>query len=233
MKDGFEVVRFDLRGMGRSGGARQWVTRFEEYVEDVTEVWNWIQRAQEEKPLFLMGHSLGGLIALHFAKAYDRMLCGIVLSAPACRIGRFVSPWTIAVGKTVAKFAPKIPMPKTEIGLGLSRDPAVTEAYRRDPLCNHFNTLGQASQVLRAMGEVPSVYPHLKSPLLVVHGSHDYVISPEGSFEIVRRAGSVEKLLHFLPLGHHEPHNDIDQEYYFGLLTQWLNRIVRTKPYVA
>ena len=57
---GLEVISFDLRGMGQSGGMRQWVNHFLEYVEDTASVFQWIQRELPPKPLFMLGHSLGG-----------------------------------------------------------------------------------------------------------------------------------------------------------------------------
>src|SRR4051794_35258147 len=74
LENRLEVVRFDLRGFGRSGGRRQYVERFEDYVTDVARVFNWVHRELPPLPLFLLGHSLGGAIATHFAALYGHEL---------------------------------------------------------------------------------------------------------------------------------------------------------------
>lgn len=220
---GYTVVRFDLRGAGRSGGRRQWVQSFDDYVEDVISVFNWICRSESELPLFLLGHSMGGAVATHFAALYGRALHGLVLSAPAYLVGGAISPFVVAAGRALARVAPLFSLPKAADASFISRDAAVVDAFVNDPLCCHNNTFQQGAAVLEALAEMPALCSRILSPLLILHGSGDRIIRLEGSFELLRASGSADRTLHVLPGSYHEAHNDLDRETCFALLLQWLD----------
>lgn len=219
---GWEVGRFDLRGAGQSGGKRQWIESFEQYVDDATTVFNWLMGSREPLPTFILGHSLGGAIATHFAARYSKELTGLVLSAPAYRVGSTFPPWMIALGKAACTMVPTLRLPSAT-GEWISRDPKVVEAYINDPLACRANTLRQGREILRGLDHIPEKCSQIHCPVLIVHGSSDRVIRPEGSLEMLQMIGSTDKILHFLPGGYHEPHNDLDKDHYFELLTQWLD----------
>jgi alpha-beta hydrolase superfamily lysophospholipase len=230
---GVEVVRFDLRGSGRSGGRRQHVDRFEEYVDDVAAVYGWICRELEELPLYLMGHSMGGAIAIFFAAHYDPLLSGLVLSAPGYLVGEVVPPAKIAVGRALARFFPNLRLPKPSESPAISRDPEEVAAFAADPLCPSFNTLAQGAAVLDAFPKLPALCASITVPTVLFHGTGDRLILCEGSFTLFRALRSRDRELHYLPNVFHEPHNDYDHERYFALLTQWLKKriaVVAEKP---
>ncbi len=223
---GYEVIRFDLRGAGMSGGRRQWVKHFDDYVADMAAVYNWICRELDELPLFILGHSLGGAISTHFAALYSGALRGVVLSAPAFRVGSAISPVAIVIGKALAHLAPAVCLPKSTDASSISRDPDVCAAYLADPLACHNNTLQQGTEILRALALMPERCASIHAPILFCHGSDDRIIKLEGSFELVRCAGAGDKTLHVMPGGYHELHNDLDKEEYFALLLTWLDKHV-------
>lgn len=223
---GFDVIRFDLRGSGQSGGRKQWISSFTDYVEDTANVFNWICRTLEPLPLFVHGHSLGGAIATHFAAAYGPQLRGLSLSAPAFQVGSSISPMKIVLGRFVAALLPTTRLPNAGDFGAISRDPVVVEAYEKDPLAYHFNTLQQGDQVLRALDKMPEMIARVTVPLLIAHGTHDRIIRPLGSWLLLRKAGSADKQMHFLPSGYHEPHNDLDKDEYLALVARWLEQRV-------
>ncbi len=220
---GVEVVRFDLRGSGKSGGRRQWVEHFSDYVADTALVYNWIASHLKPLPLFVMGHSLGGGIALYFAAEYGSLFQGLILSAPGYKTGNTISPWLIRVGRVVSKVLPTF---RVHAGapLALSRDQAVAEAYLNDPLAFRFNTLQQGKAVLDAFADLPAQCRRISNPTLIVHGTADRVVRPEGSFELLQWLGSRDKELHYLPGGYHEPHLDLDQKQFFALICRWVQK---------
>jgi acylglycerol lipase len=222
MANGYEVVRFDLRGAGQSGGRRQWITEFSDYVSDTASVFNWICHSLDDCPLIVLGHSLGGAVATHFAAEYGRSLQGLVLSAPAFLVGPAVSSLTIALGKALVHIAPTFSLPKNADGSLLSRDPSVAKAYMSDPLACHNNTLRQATEILKALTMMPTCCERITTPVMIAHGTADKVIRVEGSFELMERLASKDRTLHIMPDSYHELHNDIDKEVYFGLLGAWL-----------
>lgn len=221
-KNQIEVVRFDLRGAGRSGGRRQWVEKFEDYVEDAAQVFHWIQRECPPLPLFVLGHSLGGAISAHFVKIYQKEISGLVLSAPAYLPGDAVSSVKITVGKWLVKVAPTLRIPGSTDHSSLSKDPKVAEDYRNDPLACHFNTLQQGNEILRALSEMPSVCEKISIPVLIAHGTSDRIIKLEGSYHLLRCLQSKDKSLTILPNAYHELHNDHEKEDYFSNLVIWL-----------
>lgn len=224
-ENGYEVVRFDLRGSGHSGGRRQWIEKFDDYVNDTVQVLNWIQSNQPSLPLFVLGHSLGGAIAIHFACSYWRIISGLILSAPAFKVGGGISPVKIKVGKWLEHVTPTLRVPKATGAEGISRDPRVVREYEQDPLACHFNTVQQGNEVLRALEKIPEKMSHIECPVLIAHGTHDTIILLEGSFDLIRMVKAKDKTLLILPGVFHEPHNDYDKENYFQGVLQFLRRL--------
>lgn len=221
---GFEVVRFDLRGSGRSGGLRQYIEKFADYVEDAAQVLNWIETTLPPLPLFVLGHSLGGAIAIYFTSVYQKRLKGLLLSAPGHRVGGSISPLKISAARALSRLAPKLRIPgNTDYGV-LSRDPAVAEAYANDPLSFHHNTVGQGSEILRAFEGICATCEKIQLPVFIAHGSHDRLVMLHGSYEILRALRSTDRYLAILPGVYHEPHNDYDKEEYFALLNGWISK---------
>ncbi len=227
-KLGYEVVRFDLRGAGRSGGIRQYVEGFADYVQDCVQVYTWICRELSHLPLFVLGHSLGGLIAIYFASHYSKALQGLILTAPAYKVGEGVSAFKIAAGRILNRLLPKLRMPEG-IGAPVSRDLKVCQDYKSDPLCCHTNTVKQGVEILNAMEVLPEIAAQVSCPVMIIHGTHDRIILPVGSFDILKHFASKEKTLHFIPEGFHELHNDLCKEQFFPLLGIWIQRHLKKR----
>ncbi len=224
-----EVVRFDMRGAGKSGGKRQWCGDFSEYVDDLDSVFQWICRQPESLPLYLMGHSLGGAIAIHFAAEHGYELDGLILSAPAYRTGKGVSPLLVFVGTWTDRIFPTFRIPKPiDLG-GISRIPEVVTAYAKDPLVCHRNTVHQGLAVLKGLSQVPALCSEIQCPTVILHGSDDTIINLEGSFEILRLLESQDKSLHVLPGGYHEPHNDLNAKDFYHHLELWIENHLNPK----
>jgi alpha-beta hydrolase superfamily lysophospholipase len=227
---GFDVIRFDLRGSGKSGGRRQYIETFSDYCEDVLTVFNWLCTNLPPQPCFLMGHSLGGAIALHTAPSVQRLLTGLVLSAPAYVTGNAVSNVKIVVGRFINRFLPTFTVPASSDNSSISRNPEVVEAYAKDPLSSHFHTVRQGDEVLKAIDKIPELLPQIHIPIFIAHGSHDRMIRLEGSFDIMQKVSSNSRLLYIIPGGYHEPHNDLCMDEYLRALGFWLtSQVTKTE----
>lgn len=219
---GYEVVRFDQRGCGQSSGKPQWIESFGDYADDTHQVIAWAKQELQAKPLFLMGHSLGGAVAIHVAAEAREPLAGLVLSAPAYLPGEGVSPIKIFVGRLLERVLPGLKVPGTLDVKAISRDPAVVEAYKNDTLNASFNTVRQGNEILRALDRVPELCRKISVPTLIVHGDSDRLVKLEGSRVVLGALASKDKTLKVFPGGYHELHNDLDRDGYFAVLTDWL-----------
>ena len=219
---GFEAVRFDLRGSGLSGGVRQWIDRFDDYIDDTRSIIRWAQSTRAPLPLFLFGHSLGGAIALRTAALEPPK--GIVLCAPAYLPGGGVSPVKIFVGRIIERIFPKLRIPGSLDVAAISRDAAEIAAFRADPLNCSFNTVRQGNEILKALAALPEACRKITAPILIAHGDQDRLIKVEGSQILLDAIPSKDKTLKIFPGAFHELHNDLDREAFFSLVTDWLRQ---------
>jgi acylglycerol lipase len=215
------VVAADHRGHGLSEGKRTSVVRFVDYVDDLTTV---ITRARSRWPsqcLVLLGHSMGGLIALDFAVRPKTSLDGLVLSAPAACPGD-VSKVQLAVGRVLSRVAPNVGVLRLPLNR-ISRDQAVVDAYHNDPLV--FRTPIRArlgAEMIDAMGRVDHALPAMRMPLLVMQGTADGLVDPGCGPQVYERAGSPDKTLKMYDGLWHEIFNEPERDRVFADLTSWL-----------
>jgi acylglycerol lipase len=217
---GLKVVVADHRGHGRSGGKRLMVRDLSEYSADLDTLRT--LELLEGRPTYLLGHSMGGCIALDYALDHQDVLEALVLSAPAVLPGDDISPLLIRVAKVLGKVVPGLPGQKLS-SASISRDPAVVAAYDADPL-NHRGKLpaGVGGAMLRTMDTFPARLPSLRLPLLVLSGTGDTIVNPEGARLVDRLAGSSDKTLKEYDGLFHEVFNEPEKELVLGDLRDWM-----------
>jgi len=208
-RDGRSVIGFDLRGHGRSGGARAWVRRFDEYLADLDLVLGEVERRHPGLPVHLFGHSMGGAIVTKYVLDRRPKVAGVILSAPALRPPASVS--AVTAGFTgflgaVAPHAAVFRLPNRDF----SRDPAVVQAMENDPLISQMPAPARtAAELLRSMRWIRERAAEFTVPLLALHGTADRLTHPEGSRAFVAAVRSPSKELRMYPsLVHdllHEP----------------------------
>ncbi|WP_245763283.1 alpha/beta hydrolase [Paraburkholderia diazotrophica] len=222
--NGIELIAVDLRGHGRAPGPRAWIERFDEYLLDADALVT--VAAHNDGPLFLMGHSMGGAIAaLHAIEKhapYGRPLNGLILSSPAMAPGHNVPRWMLALSQKISRVWPRFPAMKIEAAL-LSRDRAVVEANRNDPLVHHGPIPARTgAELLLAMQRIEQGRAGLRVPLLIWHGTADKLTEPDGSRDFGAHAGSPDKTLTLYDGSYHETMNDLDRERVMGALVDWI-----------
>jgi acylglycerol lipase len=218
---GIAVVAPDHRGHGLSGGKRTSVVRFADYSDDLGTV---ITRSRDRWPaqhLVLLGHSMGGLIALDYAIRPGTALDGLVVSAPAACPGD-VSKAKLAVGRVLSLVAPNAGVLRLPLNR-ISRDPAVVDAYNNDPLV--FRTPIRArlgAEMLGAMDRVEAALPAMRVPLLVMQGTADGLVDPGCGPHVYERARSPDKTLKMYEGLWHEIFNEPERDRVLADLTAWL-----------
>jgi alpha-beta hydrolase superfamily lysophospholipase len=219
---GVAVQALDLRGHGRSDGKRCYVGDFREFLSDVDAMLLHASHAWTGIPLFLMGHSLGGLIAACYVIDRAPLLSGLVLSAPSVSLGDDFPLLRRRLAELAGRALPWLPTVRFP-SESLSRDASVVEGYRADALVYHGRTPARtASEIIRAIRRVQERMEAIELPLLVMHGSRDQVADVEGSRMLHEHSSSCDKTLRVYEGLYHEIMNEPERESVLGELAEWL-----------
>ena len=219
---GLAVYAPDHRGHGRSGGKRVELKQWSDYTDDLHRVFDIARTAHPGLPVYLLGHSMGGAIALDYALDHQADLAGLVLSAPAVDVTTGVPGVVVAVGKIVGRYLPGIPVETLDADL-VSRDPQVVDAYNADPLVHHGKVpAGVARGMIVNAESLPARLPSLSVPVLLLHGELDGLANVTGSRMIATTAGSADLTYHEYPGLFHEVFNEPEQDQVLGDVATWL-----------
>ncbi|MGH7579122.1 MAG: lysophospholipase [Gemmatimonadales bacterium] len=218
---GIAVYAYDLRGNGRSGGRRAYVERWEQYREDLERFVQLVRREEPGRPVFLLGNSLGGLIVLDYALHRSDGIRGVIaVSPPLGRVG--VSAPLMALGRVLSRVWPSFSV-RTGMDLsGLARDPVVVETVLADPLFHRVGTARLSTEVVAAIARVQENAPRFPLPLLVLHGSADRMVPPDGSRAFVPRVGHPDHELREYAGAYHVLFADLDRERVLADVEQWI-----------
>ncbi|QBJ96144.1 alpha/beta hydrolase [Rhodococcus sp. ABRD24] len=219
---GLVVYAPDHRGHGRSGGKRIDLRNWSDFTDDLHHL---SKLAAAENPgldRFLLGHSMGGAIALSYALDHQDELAGLILSAPAVVLATGTPKIVIEIGKILGRFAPGVPV-ETLDAKAVSRDPKVVAAYESDPLVYHGKVkAGIARGLITSAESFPARLPSLTLPVLVLHGTDDRLADVAGSRMIAERAGSADLTLETYDGLFHEVFNEPEQDKVLDDLVDWL-----------
>ncbi|MCH8983343.1 MAG: alpha/beta hydrolase [Acidobacteria bacterium] len=173
---GFLVRSFDLIGAGGSGGARWDIDDWSRYHDQIERHMTWA--SDQDLPMILMGHSLGGNLALGYALSERPSPDLLVLSTPAVDGG---AAWQKALAPLAARLMPKMALPNGVKAEQLSRDPAVGEAYFADPLVITKSTARFGNAFFESMVKLQDNWDGLDVPTLVLHGGSDVLVPTQSS----------------------------------------------------
>ena len=219
---GIAVYALDHRGHGRSEGERANVTVFREFVHDLSRFTEYVREQHPNPPRFLLGHSMGGVVAAQLVLEHPYQVEGVVLSAPYLQNAVKMSPLLLRMSGLVSRFLPGLPTLKLDAGL-ISRDKAVVEAYRADPAVYTGGTKARiGSEMLAAGRYVLERAQNITLPMLVLHGSADGIADPAGSKTLFERVASEDKTLKLYDGFYHEILNEPGKEEVYGDVLEWL-----------
>ena len=215
------VHTYDLRGNGRSAGQRAYVESWDEYVEDLTRFLHLVDQDDPGRPLFLLGNSMGGLIALDYASRRPSGLRGVIaVSAPLGDLS--VPAPLLALGRIMSRVWPRFSLETGMDLTGLARDPTVAEQILTDPLFHRRGTARLSTEVTATIARVQGGAGSFEVPLLVLHGSDDRMVSPAGSRRFAASAGSADKQLIEYPGGYHALFADYGREQVLADVAHWI-----------
>jgi alpha-beta hydrolase superfamily lysophospholipase len=225
---GYAVHGFDLRGHGRSPGQRGHVDSWADYREDLRAFLAHVAKREPGQPVFLLAHSLGTIIALDYVLRNPGGLNGVILSGIAVDPVGAATPLLVATARLLSRLWPRFPMNLKLDKTALSRIPEVVSAYIADPLVHGKASARFGAETLDAIEWVKAHATELQLPLLAVHGEMDRINSAAGARRIFEAARHPQKQLFLLPGGHHEPHNDREQEQVFQVIEEYLSARLAT-----
>lgn len=221
LPDGWAVYGLDHRGHGRSSGRRAHLDRYDDWLSDFDVFRRHVADRHPGLPLFLLGHSMGGQIALAYALDHQDDLQGLVLSAPALA-SNAVPKAAVPVLRALARVAPRL-RPAGIDATRISKDPEVVAAYQADPLVHHGHpTLGLSSALFAAFDVLPERARSLRLPLLLQHGSLDELTDPAGTRLLESTSGSPDQTVHWYEGLWHEIYNEPERAGPLGDLRDWL-----------
>lgn len=227
----YAVYTLDHRGHGESQGVRAHVEHFGYFVDDLHLLVQKARAAYPDLPLFMVAHSMGGLIAIHYALRHQTELAGLVATGPALVIGDDVSPLLKRVSGIVARVAPTLavtPATKSPESV-LSRDPAVQELFDSDPLCYSGKVRARMGYEMMSAGiGARARLSEIRLPLLVMYGAEDTLTNPEGAKQLYAQAASADKTIKPWPGCRHEIFNEPEKAEVLAFMLQWLDaRVVQ------
>jgi len=190
---GHAVHAIDLRGHGDSSGPRVWVDQFDDYLADLDLLMDHTRQAEQGRPIFLFGHSMGGAISTLYTMTRKPPLGGLILSAAALKTEE--SAFVTGPARATGVLFPRLAVFSLD-DKNFSRDPSIVASMKTDPLIYDDNApANTARQVLNAIDRIRDSGDQLTVPLLALHGTLDKVTPPSGSRDLVDHAASKDKTL--------------------------------------
>lgn len=190
---GIGSVVIDLRGHGKAEGTRGYCDRFSDYHDDVRELRRLAEQRAKEAPLFLFGHSFGGLVVTSCVLETPSPWKGLVLSAPLFGLALEVPRIKILAGKIASRLVPKLGLPSGLTGKDMTHDPAKQKEYDADPLSFKDARARWFTESSKAQDRVLANAKKLTLPLYLTVGTTDPVVSFPTAKKFFAAAGSNDK----------------------------------------
>jgi alpha-beta hydrolase superfamily lysophospholipase len=220
---GYAVYGFDMRGHGRSPGQRGFIDSYAQVRNDMQAFLALVHGKEPESPVFLFGHSQGGLTVLNYVLYHPEGLAGVISSGPVLAAPR-LSPLLMQISRLLSGVWPTFSL---NVGLevdALSRDRAVVDAYVNDPLVHGKGTSRLGTEVMSAVAWTQAHAADMALPCLIIYGGADRICSPEASRAFFEKVTFADKECHEYEGYYHETLNDLGKERVLADIEAWLER---------
>ena len=219
---GFAVYALDLRGRGKSEGERFYVENVAEYVSDVAGTVKIAKSRHPGLPVFLLGHSAGGVVSSVYCLENQSELAGFICESFAFQVP--APSFVLAAVKGLSHVAPRLPALKLK-NEDFSRDPKAVEALNNDPLTAHeAQPAITVAALVRADERLREEFPLITLPVLIMHGTEDKATICHGSEFFYKTAGSRDKTLKLYEGHYHDLLNDFGKEGVIADITAWIDK---------
>jgi acylglycerol lipase len=228
---GLAAYALDLRGRGRSDGERFFINSFSDYTGDVDGLVAIARAAHPGLPIYVLGHSAGGVVASTYVFEHQDTLAGLVCESFALDVG--VPDAAALLIKGLSHLAPHLHIftLKNEI---FSRDPAVIAAMNADPLiANESQPAETSAELIKAAERLKANMPKYRVPILIIHGTADKATRYQGSEYFYEHAGSADKILKLYEGHYHDLLNDVGKEGVMADVQSWLDERIPAQAEAA
>lgn len=219
---GLSVYALDLRGHGLSDGRRGHAERFEVLLQDVDRFRREIEGITEDVPLFILGHSMGGLITARYIEEYESRFRGAIITSPWLANGMDIPQWKIVAAGALNKLLPALPLAAGINEEFLSHDPVVVARYRDDPLVHGKITPRLFAEASMAMGLVMQRSERIRIPTLFILAGDDRIVDTKKSEAFARSLKISDVTIRILPDYYHEVLNDYDRNIALHAIRDWV-----------
>jgi len=218
---GYAVHALDHRGHGRSGGARAVIDSFANADADIDQLVDIVLAQAGVSQVKLIGHSMGGSLALNYALNHSHKLSGLVLSGPA--IGGGLPKGQARILSVFSRLAPGFGMIQLDAD-AVSRDPAVVAIYKADPLVFHGKVPARtAREMMHAVSTYPGRVGAMQVPCLLMHGGDDRLVLARDAQPVFDAIGSADKTVRIFDGLYHEIFNEPERMMVLGIVKDWLD----------
>lgn len=219
--EGLAAYALDLHGRGKSDGDRLYVEKIEDYLDDVDALIKLARSREPGLPIFLLGHSAGGVISCVYALEHQAELAGLICESFAFQVA--APDALLPLLKAVGRVFPHLPVLKLR-NRDFSRDPRAVQAMEADPLvAREVQPSHTVAELVRATERLGREFPLITLPVLILHGTSDKVTRPSGSKLFYERAGSRDKTLKLYEGHAHDLLNDLDRQVVMADIQGWMN----------
>jgi len=224
-REGYSVLSGDLPGWGQSPGLKGHIYSFDEYISAVG-TWVSLARAHmpEGHPIFILGHSLGGLVATRFVQEYadQQSLAGLILSSPCLQLKIEVPAWKEQLAQLLDKIMPTLRLSNEISPEQVTRDAKQRKLYAEDPLNYKKVSVRLFKEMHAAMRKAWEKTMLIKLPVLVMQAADDLLIDPAAVERFVGQLPSPDKQFQSFPHLYHEIFNEPEKEIVMSHLLKWL-----------
>ena len=219
---GYSVYALDMRGRGKSEGERFYVENVSEYVGDVSAVIKLAKSREAVLPVFLLGHSAGGVVSCSYTLDNQKELAGLICESFAFRVP--APGFVLSIIKGLSGIFPRLPVLKLK-NKDFTRDPQALAALENDPLIKgEIQPAITVAALVRADERLEREFPRITIPVFIMHGTVDKATVPSGSQFFFDTVGSKDKTLKMYEGHFHDLLNDYGKEDVMADIKAWIEK---------